>query len=100
MLLALFELVADSLALQVINRIDFLSGHLLQTQLVWVVHLIAWEFCLALVACAALIDKLLASHAAVIVALLDALVLTAGQEFFAERVADWNRLYASLSLST
>ena len=78
MLLALFELVADSLALQVINRIDFFSGHLLQTQLVWVVHLIAGELCLAFVACAALINKLLASHATVIVALFDALVFTAG----------------------
>ena len=100
MLLALFQLVADSLALQVINRIDFLSGHQLLAQLVWVVHLIAGELCLALVAGAALVDKLLASHAAVVVALFDALVFTAGQEFIAERVADGNRLDASLSLAT
>lgn len=98
MLLALFQLVANSLALQVVDLIHLFTCHHLRAQQVRVINLVARVLELCLVADAAFVDELLAEHALVIVTLLDALVAATGQELLTQRVAHWDRLNASLTL--
>lgn len=77
-LLTLLQLVAHSFAFQVVDAIDLFSSHQFASKVVRIVDLEAGELGLSLVAHAAFVDQLLTLHAVVIVALLDALVLTAG----------------------
>mmetsp|Transcript_18733 Transcript_18733/g.25337 ORF Transcript_18733/g.25337 Transcript_18733/m.25337 type:complete len:210 (-) Transcript_18733:585-1214(-) len=100
MLLALFELVADSLALQAVDVVDLFACHHLCPHIVWVVDLVAGELGLGLVTDAAFVDRLLAPHALVIVTLLDALVASTRQEPLAERVTYRYRLDTALALPT
>jgi len=79
-LLTLFNLVADAFALQVIDFVDLFASHDFAALLFRVVDLEARELDLSLVADAALVDHLFAAHAIVDVALLDALMSTAGKE--------------------
>jgi hypothetical protein len=78
MSLALFKLVADSLALQVVNFMYFFTSHKLFTDLIRIVDHVAGVLCLGLVADAALIDHLFAAHALIIMTLFDALVPSTG----------------------
>lgn len=97
-LLALFQLVADPLALQVVNLIDLFSCHHLGPQLGRVVDLVTRILEFGLVAEAAFVNELFAAHALVVVALLDALVSSTRQELLAKRVTNWNWLNAGFAL--
>lgn len=67
--------------------------------MVGIVHFVARELSFCLVADATLVHHLLAKHALVIVALLDALMSSTGQEAFTEIVAYRDRLNTTLPLS-
>jgi len=82
-LLTLFEGVANTLALQIVNFVDLLLRHKLLALLVRVVDFVAGELGLTLIASTAFINHFFASHACTIVTGLDALVSTARQESFA-----------------
>ena len=74
MSLTLFNHVAYSLALQVVNLVYFFCSHELFTELIRIIDLVTRELCLLLIADAALIDHLFTAHALTIMALHLALV--------------------------
>ena len=74
MSLTLFDHVAYSLALQVVNLVYFFCSHELFTELIRVIDLVTRELRLLLIADAALIDHLFTAHALTIMALHLALV--------------------------
>jgi hypothetical protein len=63
MSLTLFDHVADSLALQVVDLVYFFCSHELFTKLIRIIDLVARELCLLLIADAALVDHLFTAHA-------------------------------------
>jgi hypothetical protein len=99
-LLAFFELIANSLALQIFDAIDLLFCHKFALQVIRIVDLETRELCLGFVTNAAFVNHLFALHAIVIVALLDALMLSTGQEALTERITNGNWLFAAFTLST
>ena len=78
MSLALFNLVADSLALQVVNLVYFFTSHKLFADLIWIVDHVTRVLCLSLVADTALVNHLFTAHAFIIMTLFDALVPSTG----------------------
>ena len=74
MSLTLFNHVAHSLALQVVNLVYFLCSHKLSTELIGIVDLVTRELCLLFVTDAAFVYHLFASHAFTIMTLHLALV--------------------------
>ena len=69
MSLTLFDHVADSLALQVVDLVNFFCCHVLFTELIRIVYLVARELCLLLIAYAAFVDHLFTAHTLTIVTL-------------------------------
>ena len=98
MLVAFLHLVADALALEVVDLLHLLDAHALLALGIRVIHLVAGHPSRGLPAYTLLLDHFLASHAFVSVALLDALMPAAGQESLAKCIAHWDRFSAGLPL--
>ena len=92
MLVAFLHLVADSLALEVVDFIHLLLCHALLALGIRVVDLVAGHCGRRFAANALLRDHFLAPHALVSMALLDTLMPATGQESLAKLIAHWNWL--------
>ena len=97
MLLALFHLLANSLASQIVNSVDFFLSHHLLAQGVRIMNLVARELGLGLVANASFIDHFFTKHTAIIMTLLDALMAATRKEPLAKIITDRNWLDAALT---
>lgn len=99
-LVARFELLADNLALELIERLELVFRHQLLTLMLRIVDFVAADFHACLTAPTLVINLSLAAHAVSIMALFRALVLAAWKEAFAKCITGWNGFRAVLSLPT
>ena len=100
MCLALLQCVANAFAFQIVDLVKFFASHELLAQPLRIVHLVAGELRLALIADAALVDRFFAAPTGAVMALSLALVPTTREELAAYRVTDGDWLETVLSLPT